>query len=112
MSRDDRPVVVLYLPPELGHHARDADWAGIPTVPRGIDLALTDRFVCSGDLRAASRAQARGAARALLANLFDQGRQRGFAVGGDRDVDLGVVAEVVDVVPLRKVLGADADRLA
>src|SRR6185436_2625841 len=112
MSGDDRPVVVLYLPAELGHHARYADRAGIPTVARGVDLALADRFVCSGDLRAASRAHSRGAARALLANLLDQRRQRGFAVCGNRDIDLGVVAEVVDVVPLREVLRADADRLA
>ncbi len=112
MAGDDRPVVVLNLPPELGDHARHADRAGVPAVARGVDLAFADRFVRRRDLLATSRAEPRGVTGALLSDLVDQRGQCRFAVGGDRDVDLGVAAEVVDVVTLREVLGADADRLA
>src|SRR6185436_6964427 len=112
MTRHDRPVVVLNLAAELGDHARYAYRARIPTIASVVDLAFANRLVRLGHLRAASGAAARRVTRALPADLFDQRRQRGFGVGRDREVDVSVVAVVVDVVTLRQVLRADADGLA
>src|SRR6187200_3080195 len=74
MSRDDRPVVVLNLPPELGDQARNTHRARVPAITRRVDLALANGLVRRRDLRAARSAQALRIAGALLADLFDQRR--------------------------------------
>ena len=107
MSGDDRPVVVGDLIAELGDHARHADRAGVPPVPRlanAIELAF---LVRRGD--ALCRAPAIALLRSgvdLPTDFLDQRRQRRLGVGGDRQVDVGVAAEVVDVAALEQVLGA------
>src|SRR5512138_1145518 len=59
MAGDDRPVVPLDLPPELGDHVRHADRGRVPAVARVVELALAYRLMRGGNASAPILAQAR-----------------------------------------------------
>src|SRR5262249_8426206 len=97
ISGADGPVVILNLRAELGDHALNAVQSDVPAVSRIFDLLDPLLFVRSGNLGTARIERSPLLGRDLAANLFDQGRKRRLAVGGDGEIDFGVVAVVVNV---------------
>ena len=111
VARDERPVLVLDLRPELGAQPRRADRARIPGVAGRHARALCRRAARLGQLRAALLEHAPPIAGRQALDRLDQRRQRRLAVGGNRQVDLLHPPEVLVVGADVEIAGRDRDQL-
>ena len=94
---DQRPVLVLDLGIDLGAQAAGGDRARIPA-HGGVGLRLLRDREPGGGIALAARLEG-GLARGIdeLAHGLGERRQRGLAVAGDGEVDVGEAAEVLVV---------------
>src|SRR5207249_4644033 len=104
--------IALDLLTELGDEPRHADWACIPPMSRILNSSQLNFLVRRRDLRPPGLKRTLALGRRQFADFLDEGRERRFGIGSEREVHVRVPAEVVDVAALEQMLGADADGLA
>src|SRR4030095_11918141 len=88
--RDERPVFTLDLIPQLRRQASRRDRAGVPAMRSLLDVEIA-RVLCGfGEAGTALLEYATPFRRDQFAATFDQRRQRGLGVRGDREIDFVV----------------------